>query len=133
MGNPAIDFYRPTLTGPNSIIDKYLTTPEVQTGADIFEFTKPEYSTSETKYALWRFVVNSVPLSAIVTSQRGRWFAELDWLNLFGEGDSPSEAIGSLSDHIEHFIEFYSEKSSDELTDYAKETRNRFLRITQNP
>ena len=126
MASPAIDYFHPTLTGPNSIVDRFLTKLEEPTGTNIFELTKPEFPTPKTKYALWQFVVNDIPLSAFVSLQGGQWFAELDWLNLFGEGASPSDAIGNLSEHIEHFIEYYSEKRADELTDHAKETRKPF-------
>lgn len=129
MGNPAIDYSRPTLTEPDSIIENSSITPETPTGTNIFEFTKSEHAGSETRYALWRFVVDDAPLVAVVTSQGGRWFAELDWLNLFGEGESPGDAIDNLSDHIEYFIDFYSEKRPDELTDHAQVTRSRFLEI----
>ena len=133
MGNPALDYFYPTIASPGSIIDKFQESAEDLTGANIFEFSLPEFAKYDKKYALWKFVVNDAPLSAVVTPQGRRWFAEVDWLNLFGEGDSPSDAISNLSDHIEHFIEFYTAKPLDELTDHAIKTRDRFMSIVQNP
>ena len=119
MGNPALDYFYPTIASPGSIIDKFQESAEDLTGANIFEFSLPEFAKYDKKYALWKFVVNDAPLSAVVTPQGRRWFAE--------------DAISNLSDHIEHFIEFYTAKPLDELTDHAIKTRDRFMSIVQNP
>lgn len=131
MGNPALDYLRPTITGPNSINERFLEHSEEQTGGNILEFPEPAYAYIRKRYALWRFRVKNTPLSAVVTCQSGRWFAELDWLNLFGEGESPSDAISNLSDHIEHYVEFYSEARFDQLTADAIGIRDRFMSIDQ--
>jgi len=135
MKDLASNFSHQTRIGPNPVGDMFRPFLSDQTVANFFELANSEYLIRKKKYALWRFVVNGAPLSADVTYQDGRWFAESDWLNLFGEGESLSDAIHSLSDHIAYFIEFYSDIQLGEhnLTEHAKESRDRFLGISQNP
>lgn len=102
-----------------------------RTGADII---KVEHilarSRKSNKYPVWKFCKNNSPLSALVQLEDGHWFAELEWLNVIGEGVTPQEAISDLEKHIEHFVDFYRQKSFDELTLFAAELKNRFSQLS---
>ncbi len=103
-----------------------------KTGADIIRpHAFLERSGEKKKYPLWNVLLHNVPLSAIVHYEEGLWFAELDWLNVIGEGSSPSDAIVDLETHIDHFVALYAKQLDDKLTDYALELKHRFEQIDQ--
>lgn len=83
------------------------------------------------KYPVWKFCRNNAPLSAVVQFEEGHWFAELEWLNVVGEGVSPQAALSDLESHIEYFADLYQQKSPDELTPFAAELKNRFAQLVR--
>jgi hypothetical protein len=100
------------------------------TGADIIDINDllAIHNTGK-KYPLWNLRVNDAPLSAWVRLEHGHWLAELEWLNVYGEGASPQEAISELEIHIDHFRKSYANETSDQLTEYAYELKIRYSHI----
>jgi len=105
---------------------------EDRTGADILDIRDfGSRKRAGKKYPLWSVRVNHTPLSVLVYFEDGRWFSELDWLNVFGDGQTPKEAIDSVEMHIAHFKNYYASVSGDELTEYASTLKDRFSQLTQ--
>lgn len=101
-----------------------------RTGADILEAsTLLAKRDGGTAYPLWTALIDNRPLSVIVRFENNIWFAELDFLNVFGEGTTPGEAIQELEAHIDHFIEYYGQHEVGDLTAYAVELKRRFAAV----
>ena len=73
----------------------------------------------------------SVDNSYRLTHEERFWFAEIDWLNVIGEGESPEEAIRDLESQIDHFIAFYNEQEPDQLTEYANKLKAKFSTLVR--
>lgn len=82
-------------------------------------------------YPLWKVRLKNAPLSVFVYFEQDHWFAELDWLNVFGDGLTPKEAIESIELDINHFLSYYASLSEAELTEYALTLKERFSQLTQ--
>lgn len=101
-----------------------------RTGADVIRpYALLPQKHASKNYPIWEFQLDAKPLSALVSHEEGHWFAEIEWLDVFGEGLSPQEAIEDLELHIGHFIEFYAAQETDSLTEHALTLQNRFLSI----
>jgi len=120
-----------TVSGFSRVLNRSETSKEHdRTGADVIKVESIlARSKTGNKYPVWKFCKNSAPLSALVQFEDGHWFAELEWLNVIGEGASPQKAISDLESHIEYFVDFYRQKSAEELTPFAFELKNRFAQL----
>ncbi len=84
------------------------------------------------EYPLWSVEKNGRPLSIIVILDSELFFAENDWLNVCGDGDTVSDAIEDLLGQIEYFIDFYNNQAEESLTGYAITLKERFAEISLN-
>ena len=90
--------------------------------------TEPRKSGSVT-YPLWNYLSDGVPLAVNVKLEGNIWMALIEALDLHGDGTTPREALDALKAHLANYIEFYESVNEAQLTEYAKQQRERFLGI----
>ena len=115
-----------TTSGFSKVLDWFSVNQPDRTGADILDTHEMRKISASVKYPVWNFTVNNKPLSAVVQYEEAFWFAEVDWLNVIGEGQSPEEAMRDLESQIDHFITFYNDQEPDQLTEYANKLKAKF-------
>jgi len=91
---------------------------------------RPKSANTNSVYPLWSVELYNEPLRIDVRVDDGHCFAENIFLNVFGDGDTVSDAMDDLVDQIQYFSEFYAEKSKEQLTGLALELKQRFTQIT---
>lgn len=80
-------------------------------------------------YPMWNFRIAGVPLSVTVAFEDETWIASVDAFDVFGDGDSPKDALAELETHLENHIEFYKAQRPADLTEYAKGRRTQLMKI----
>lgn len=117
------------LGGNNSY---WYKTREGITGSDVVEFNNPRSGRGHTKVKcpLWSFWQDDVPLSVTLYREEGFWFAEVESLNVIGEGDTREEALVLLKERINYFVDFYKKSRDEELTNYALRLKNNYLLLS---
>lgn len=116
----------------STVFERFLQSRTNITGSMIGPDTVDRRRSLPQKYPLWDVKIDRVPLPVSVQHEEDGWSADLEWLNIYGFGESPEEAIEEVSQHIIHFVEFYKNASQDQLTGYAQTLKERFDRIELN-
>ena len=65
----------------------------------------------------------------LVRNEGEYWFAEIEFLNVIGEGNTPAGALDDLTLHIDHFLDFYTHQANENLTQFAQELKNCYEKI----
>lgn len=89
---------------------------------------RPDLNGSVT-YPMWNFRILGVPLSVKVALDDETWIASIEAFDVFGDGQSPRDALAVLEDHLLNYIDFYRDQRAADLTDFAKNRRAQFLKI----
>ncbi len=101
-----------------------------ETAADILNITSlASYGRGAIVYPIWGVSIDRRTVSVCVYKEDGLWFAEIPWLNIFGEGDSPAVAIDDAKAHVQYFYDFYSSSSEDELIGLALILKERYSHV----
>lgn len=115
----------------SSVNQKYHK-PDTSVTGDMIGFYLDRTSRQKVKkYPLWGIKYNNSPLSVDLIYESGSWNANLDWLNIYGYGRSPEEAIDEVRQHIEYFVNFYNKMEEKDTVGFAKELKTKFSKIQQ--
>ena len=67
------------------------------------------------------------PVVLQVKDEGGTYFAENDFLEICGHGDTASEALDDAIKDIAYYYEYYGNLNENEVTGHGVTIRNRFL------
>ena len=124
----------PTENGASFFVYDRLYRPaaETRTAHNVFAADASGVSASlpvAQVYPLWRIRTNARPISVEVVREDEGWLAQQEWLNVYGIGESPGEAIADIETHIKYFFEYYAQRADESLIGFAVTLKHRYAKL----